>query len=96
MSAPTIDAPVFDQERYDEGRYEGVIETLDRTGDTKVMWDSRNEDEVASAKAAFDTHIKRGGLAYKAEGKTGERGEKITKFDKKAERIILVPQLVGG
>lgn len=93
MTTATTD---FDQARYDDGRFDGLIESLDRTGDTKIMWDGRNADEVAAAKAAFDTHIKRGGLAYRAEGKNGERGEKITKFDKKAERIILVPQLVGG
>jgi len=35
-------------------------------------------------------------MAYKAEGKNGERGEQIRKFDPDAERIILAKPLVGG
>lgn len=88
--------PTRDQARYDEGRYDGVIELLDHSGDTKIMWDTNNPSEVEVAKAAFEAHAKKGGLAYKAEGKEGDKGEKVKKFDSTLGRLILVPQLVGG
>jgi hypothetical protein len=74
----------------------GLMSTLDKTGDTRVMWDRGNEEEVAAARRQFDDLTSRGYLAYKAEGKDGHQGEVIRKFDPKAERIILVKQLVGG
>lgn len=89
-------AAEFDQDRYDAGRYDGVIETPDKTGDTKIMWDRRNPDEVAMARAAFDTAMTRRAMVYKAEGKEGTRGEQIREFDETAERLVVVPQIVGG
>jgi hypothetical protein len=88
--------PEFDQARYDEGRYDGIIEIPNRTGDLKIMWDRRNDVEVAAAQAAFDQAVKDKALIYKAEGKEGTRGEQVKKFDKKHERLIVAPQLVGG
>jgi hypothetical protein len=72
------------------------MSTLDRSGDIRVMWDRENPDEVASARKQFDAALKDGFMAYKAEGKRGDRGEHIRKFDAAAERIILVKQNVGG
>jgi hypothetical protein len=74
----------------------GLLSTLDKTGDTRVMWDRGNDDEVATAQKTFDDLTKKGYLAYKAEGKDGRQGEQIRRFDPKAERIILVAPLVGG
>lgn len=74
----------------------GCLSTLDRTGDTRVMWDSRNKAEVKAAKDQFETLLASGYMAYKAEGKEGLKGEQIREFDKKAERIILVKPPVGG
>jgi hypothetical protein len=74
----------------------GLMHELDKTGDTRVMWDRGNEDEVAAARAQFNALRKKGFTAYRAEGKDGTRGEVIREFDADAERIILVKQLVGG
>jgi hypothetical protein len=74
----------------------GAISILDRTGDTRVMWDSRNKEEVKAAEKQFDSLRKSGYLAYKAVGKEGTQGEQIREFDKKAERIIFVKPNVGG
>lgn len=74
----------------------GLLSTLDRTGDTRVMWDSRNKSEVRTAKRTFDDLRKDGYLAYRAVGKDGAQGEQIREFDPKAERIIMVKPLVGG
>jgi len=74
----------------------GLMHELDKTGDTRVMWDRGNSDEVAAARRQFDDLTGKGYLAYKAEGKDGHQGRQIRRFDPEAERIILVKQLVGG
>ena len=73
----------------------GELAILDGTGDTKVIWDPHNSDEVEAAKAQFDALRKKGFLAYTV-NKKGDKGEVITKFDPDAEKIILSPPLVGG
>ena len=85
-----------DDARFDEGRFDGVLQVLGATGDSRLMWDRRNPDEVAVARAAFDTARARGALVYKAEGKEGTRGEQVREFDETAERLIVVPALQGG
>lgn len=65
-------------------------------GDTKVMWDSDNADEVAAAKKTFDDLRAKGFLAFKVVGKAGDKGEQITKFDPEAERLIMTPPMRGG
>jgi hypothetical protein len=76
-----------------EEKFELVV--LDQTGDTRVMWDPEVTDEVDAAKATFDKMKAKGYLAYSVK-KNGEAGEVIQKFDKKAGKIIMTPQLVGG
>lgn len=92
----THDAPLTVDERYEAGDYDGVLIIPDRTGDAKLMWNRGNPDEIAVARAAFDTALGRGSMIYKAVGKEGTRGEQVRQFDETAERLIVVPQLVGG
>jgi len=73
----------------------GMLHVLDGTGDTKVIWDPKNPDEVEAAKAQFDVLRKKGFLAYTV-NKKGDKGEVITKFDPDAEKIILSPPIAGG
>jgi len=68
---------------------------MDRTGDTKTIWDPRNEDEVEIAQTAFDKFKKKGYLIYRV-SKDGGKGEQMSKFDIKAEKMIAVPPIVGG
>lgn len=72
---------------------EGTVITA---GDTKIMWDSDSEDEVDAAKSTFDKLLKKGYIAFRAEGKDGHQGEKINKWDPSAERLIMVPKIQGG
>jgi hypothetical protein len=72
------------------------IRTLDHTGDTKLIFDRNNPDELASARRTFDDLKAKGFMAYKAEGKDGTKGELLTRFDPTAERIIMAPRVVGG
>jgi len=73
----------------------GELAIIDGTGDTKVLWDKNNEDEVEAAEEQFDTLIEKGFTAYSVK-KDGEKGKKITKFDSDAGKIIMVPKLIGG
>ena len=74
----------------------GTMSVLTGAGDTKLMWDSENRDEVQAARDHFDDLLKKRYLAFKAEGREGTRGEQIRKFDPDLERIIMVPPSVGG
>lgn len=75
----------------------GCLSIPDRRGDMRIMWDSRNEDEVKVAKKMFDDARKKGMAVYKAEGKDGHRGsEVLTEFDPKAERLVAMKPMAGG
>lgn len=74
---------------------QNTLHIMDRTGDTKIMWSPDNPDEVQVAKDSFDKLKKKGFLAYTVR-EDGEKGEVIREFDKRAGRIIMAPQLVGG
>jgi len=86
MTAMSIDVPPG----------HGILHTMDRDGDQRVMWDRGNADEVAAARRTFRDLTGKGYLAYKAVGKKGEQGEQIRQFDPDAERIILAKPLQGG
>lgn len=96
LKTPTAQGLGLDDTVVTEEYTIGALCTLNGHGDTRVMWDSRNPDEVEAAKAQFDSLIAKGYLAYKAEGKEGRKGEQLKKFDKRAERVILVRPPVGG
>jgi hypothetical protein len=68
---------------------------MDRTGDTKIVWDSGNADDVAAAKDTYDKLKKKGYMAYTVK-RNGDKGEVIHDFDAEAEKIILAPRMVGG
>ena len=69
---------------------------LDQTGDTKLIWDRNNRDEVDAARELFGKLKKKGHLAYTVRGEKGDKGDVIQEFDPTAERIIMSPRLIGG
>jgi hypothetical protein len=79
-----------------------VYEVMDKTGDTKYIWDPNNTDEVEVAKSMFERFTKKrsdGGKGFAAFHVTGEKGDKgvqMREFDPKAGRVIFVPPLAGG
>lgn len=73
----------------------GTMHIMDRTGHTSITWDPDKAFEVGMAKDAFDKAVKEGYQAFSV-GKDDERGSRLTKFDPKAGKIMMVPQLVGG
>ena len=73
----------------------GTLAVLDRSGDTKTLWNPDNQAEVDAAKATFTSLRAKGYLAYRVIG-DGAKGEQIQAFDPRAGSIILTPPLVGG
>ena len=71
------------------------IAVMDRTGDTKWIWDANNPDEVEVAREAFEKLRKKGYLIYRV-NKLRNKGEAMNTFDAKAEKMIAVPPVVGG
>lgn len=75
--------------------YTGMMSEMNEKGDTKVVWNADNADEVATAREAFEKLTKKGFAAFTVK-RGGEQGDRIHTFDPSAEKIILVPQLRGG
>lgn len=73
----------------------GELRCLNETGDTKMIWDPDNKDEVEVAKDQFNALKKKGFTAFSVK-KNGEKNEKIEKFDADAGMIIMVPKIIGG
>jgi hypothetical protein len=73
----------------------GEMAVMGRRGDTKVIWDRNNADEVAAARRQFEELTGRGFAAFSVK-KNGEQDRRIREFDPEAEKVILVPQMAGG
>jgi len=80
----------------------GMLRVMSRRGDDRITWDSQKVEThdpeavaaVREAERIFSEERKKGATAFKIEpGKTVER---IDKFDRTAEQIVLVPRVVGG
>ena len=68
---------------------------MDSTGDSKIMWDPNNADEVAAAKKTFDDLKNKGFVAYSV-APGGMKGEILRTFDSRAEKLIMAPAMAGG
>lgn len=64
-------------------------------GDTHLMWDANNDDEVGAMRATFDKLRKKGYLAFAVKAK-GEKGKQVTEFDPTAAKLIMAPPMQGG
>lgn len=73
----------------------GNMRELNRAGDTRVMWDKDNDDEVAAAQKQFCDRLDEGWSAYEV-GLGGKKGTKLVAFDASAGEIVLVPPIQGG
>lgn len=65
-------------------------------GDTRLMWDSRNDAEVDAAQIMFDSLRHQGFAVYKAKKGGQSKGEVLAEFDPKAERLVAMMPLQGG
>jgi hypothetical protein len=62
----------------------GMLAILDTTGDSRIIWDPGNDDEVAAAKNQFDELIKKGFRAFSV----NRKGDK--------DKQVRTPAIVGG
>lgn len=89
--------PLNEAMAYAEERGLHFLSIADSTGDTRIMWNPRDKDEVATAKAAFDAALGKGMLAYSVDPGTGDSsGEVVRKFDAKLGKVIMTKPLQGG
>lgn len=80
----------------------GMLRVMSRRGDDRIIWDSRkaeaNDPEalaaIREAERIFNEERVRGSTTFKVE--TGKGAERIEKFDRTAEQIVIVPRVVGG
>ncbi len=75
---------------------DGEIAVMGKEGDVKTIWDRSKPDEVAHARATFDTMRKKGYLAFRCSNKDGDKGEQMREFDPDAQMMIMVPPMQGG
>lgn len=71
------------------------MNVLDTNGHTSIKWNSNNDDEIATARAAFEALRGKGYRAFLV-GRLGRQGERLDDFDPEAGEIMMVPQLRGG
>lgn len=66
-------------------------------GDTKILWNANDLEEVAMARKAFEAYRKKhpGSLVYKVD--MNDKGSEVIKdFDPNAEMIVIHDRMVGG
>jgi folate-dependent tRNA-U54 methylase TrmFO/GidA len=75
----------------------GVMEIMDRTGDTKKIWDPTKPVEVEDARRTFNDLKKKGYAAFQVrDDDDGTAGEQMRDFDPNAGRMIMRPPMQGG
>lgn len=78
------------------------LRILTHQGDTTVEWDVEKagigdpqaQDAVREAEKIFEEHKAKGATAFKVE--PGKPAEKLERFDRTAEQIVMVPRVAGG
>jgi hypothetical protein len=80
----------------------GMLRVMSRRGDDRIIWDSNKAEAhdaeamaaIREAERIFNEERVRGATAFKVE--PGKPIERIDKFDRTAEQIVIVPRVVGG
>lgn len=73
------------------------MQVMDTSGHTTVNWDPENTSEVQAARDTFNAMKAKGYSAFYVKSvMTEKQGRRMDDFDKGAEKVILVPPLVGG
>lgn len=80
-------------EKDEEGK--SVMRVMGEAGDNKLLWDDDDLVGIEAARKMFDELRAKGYNAYQVK-KDGSKGKIVTKFDPKAEKIILAPPMSGG
>jgi len=98
MNAPDIVNDRTTEEFFTSPELSGKLRfaVIDRSGDTKYMWDSTQPAEVEVARAAFDKLRAEGYDAFRVTDRKGEAGEMVHTFDPSHERLLFTPRMEGG
>lgn len=64
-------------------------------GDTKIIWDPENPDEVENARECFN-RLKAKRYVPFSVGRKGNKDERLTEFDPAEEKIIFTMPMAGG
>jgi hypothetical protein len=80
----------------------GMLRVMSRRGDDRIIWDSKKAQAkdpeamaaIREAERIFNEERVRGATTFRVE--TGKPVERIEKFDRTAEQIVIVPRVVGG
>ena len=80
----------------------GMLRVMSRRGDDRIVWDPKKVEAhdpeavaaVREAERIFEEARARGATAFKVE--SGKTVERLDRFDRTAEQIVLVPRVVGG
>ena len=73
----------------------GEMRVMGMVGDTKLIWDSTNEEERKAAEETFKRLTKKGYKAFHVDSE-GEKAKRMYDWDPYAQKVILVPAMVGG
>jgi hypothetical protein len=73
----------------------GELRIMGKVGDTKIIFDKDNEDEVEAAREQFDNLLEKGFKAFKVK-KDGKNGRNVKTFNEDESMYILIPPIVGG
>ena len=80
----------------------GMLRIMSRRGDERIVWDSEKVESndfeavaaIREAERIFNEERARGATAFKVA--SDKPVERIEKFDRTAEQILMVPRVVGG
>ena len=86
---------VAEQQQAEQQTEEFVIEIMDDSGHSRVLWDPDDAAEVAKAEKAFNDARAEGYAAF-VYGVGNKPGKVLTKFDPYAGRILMRPPMAGG
>jgi hypothetical protein len=59
---------------------------FDNTGDRRIVWNSKDPDQIKEAKATFDEYVEKGWKPY-AISRNGNKGHRIHEFNPEREEI---------
>lgn len=74
----------------------GEMRLMGAAGDTKVIWNPDNQDEVDNARQTWDRLVTTKRFLGFRMSIAGDKGEQIKDFDPDAARLIVTPPMAGG
>jgi len=74
----------------------GELRVLGKEGDTKVIWDPKNDDEVEAAEAQFNSLTKKGFSAFEVGVSGRKTSRRVDEFNPDMGKVIMVPKAAGG